>query len=275
MIIPLKDDNPLHRIPFQYVTVALIAACIIVWLVQWLGGDAFDAEIVFRLGMIPATVIGEAQRVPEFATIPPWSTLITSMFLHGGFWHLAGNMLYLWIFGDNVEDAMGHWRFLVFYLLCGVAAGLLHLAADPSSQVPTIGASGAISGVLGAYFVLHPKRGIWMLFFFAPIRVPAWAVLGIWAGYQVLNALTTSAEVSGVAWWAHIGGFIAGALLVIPMRRRGVLLFDGVPIGPWNRRPRAVQGAWAARWSEPTERDPRDGPWGRRPRSPRPWDREE
>ena len=137
-------------------------------------------------------------------TVTPWLTVFTSMFLHGGFWHLLGNMLYLWIFGDNVEDAMGHWRFALFYLLCGAVAGLTHAAVEPASQIPTIGASGAVSGVLGAYFVLHPRRGVWMLIFFMPIRFPAWAVLGVWIGYQVINALADAG--GGVAWYAHVRG---------------------------------------------------------------------
>ena len=189
MFLPLRDDNPLHRIGFQFVTLALIAACTIVWAVQAIGGDQFDAELVFRLGMIPVTVLGELRREPDMVAVTPWLTIVTSMFLHGGFMHLFGNMLYLWIFGDNVEDAMGHWRFAIFYLLCGVVAGLTHAAVEPASQIPTIGASGAVSGVLGAYFMLHPKRGVWILVFFMPMRFPAWAVLGLWIGYQVFNAL--------------------------------------------------------------------------------------
>ena len=189
MFLPLKDDNPLHRIGFQFVTVALIAACTLVWIVQAVGGDRFDAELVFRLGMIPVTVLGELRREPDMITVAPWLTIFSSMFLHGGFWHLFGNMIYLWIFGDNVEDAMGHWRFAVFYLLCGAVAGLTHAAVEHASQIPTIGASGAVSGVLGAYFMLHPRRGVWILVFFMPIRFPAWVVLGLWIGYQVVNAL--------------------------------------------------------------------------------------
>ena len=136
MFLPLRDDNPLHRIGFQFVTVALILACTVVWLVQWLGGDQFDAELVFRLGMIPVTVLGELRREPDMVTVTPWLTIVTSMFLHGGFWHLFGNMMYLWIFGDNVEDAMGHWRFALFYLLCGAVAALTHAAVEPASQIP-------------------------------------------------------------------------------------------------------------------------------------------
>ena len=280
MFLPLKDDNPLHRIGFQFVTVGLLAACVLVWLIQTIGGDRFDAELIFRLGMIPVTVIGDMQREPAMATVPPWLTIVTSMFLHGGFWHLLGNMLYLWIFGDNVEDAMGHWRFVFFYLLCGAVAGLAHAAIEPTSQVPTIGASGAISGVLGAYLMLHPKRGVWILIFFAPIRFPAWGVLGVWIGYQVINALTSGGVGGGVAWYAHIGGFVAGALLVIPMRKRGVPLFDRIPVRPSNRPARPPPEADGdAPWDEGAgavdrdqARDDRAGPWGRRP-GRGPWSR--
>ena len=281
MFFPLKDDNPTHRIGFQYVTVAVLAACVLVWLIQLLGGNEFDNELMFRLGMIPVTILGEMHREPDLITVPPWLTLFTSMFLHGGFMHLLGNMLYLWIFGDNVEDAMGHWRFAFFYLLCGVIAGLAHAVLDPTSQIPAIGASGAISGVLGAYLMLHPKRGVWILIFFMPIRFPAWGVLGAWIGYQIFNAVASDGVGGGVAWYAHIGGFVAGALLVIPVRKRGVPLFDNIPIGPWNRR-----SAWPpldsnddARWGDFVQRRPREdaqdenvGPWGRRPRRGR-WSR--
>ena len=306
MFLPLRDDNPLHRIGFQFVTVALIAACTIVWIVQAIGGDQFDSELIFRLGMIPVTVLGELRREPDMVTVTPWLTIVTSMFLHGGFMHLFGNMLYLWIFGDNVEDSMGHWRFAIFYLLCGAVAGLTHAAVEPASQIPTIGASGAVSGVLGAYFMLHPRRGVWILVFFMPIRFPAWAVLGVWIGYQVLNALAAGPAGGGVAWYAHIGGFAAGALLVVPLKKRGVPLFDrgsSAPAGgrPTSRRPRPRPPEWGrgrsrprtrspdpeadgdAPWEEPPPArpnggDPQDrggsrGPWGRRPRGP--WSRKD
>ena len=304
MFLPLRDDNPLHRIGFQFVTLALIAACTIVWAVQAIGGDQFDAELVFRLGMIPVTVLGELRREPDMVAVTPWLTIVTSMFLHGGFMHLFGNMLYLWIFGDNVEDAMGHWRFAIFYLLCGVVAGLTHAAVEPASQIPTIGASGAVSGVLGAYFMLHPKRGVWILVFFMPMRFPAWAVLGLWIGYQVFSALVAGPAGGGVAWYAHIGGFAAGALLVVPMRKRGVPLFDSgfrrsrrrTPyrpppeaespgMGPWEEPPPDAaadpEADGDAPWQEPPpgrhnggapeDQSSTSGPWGRRPR--RPWSR--
>ena len=245
MFLPLKDENPLHRIGFQFVTVSLIAACTLVWLIQAQGGEAFDSRLVFRFGLIPETILGDLRRDPEMALATPWLTVFTSMFLHGGFWHLFGNMVYLWVFGDNVEDSMGHWRFACFYLLCGAVAGITHAVAGPSSVTPTIGASGAVSGVLGAYFMLYPRRGVWILVYVMPVRFPAWSVLGVWIGGQLIHALSFGSGGGGVAWYAHIGGFVAGALLVIPMRKPELPLrhLDRVPFGPWShpRRPRRTK----------------------------------
>ena len=261
MFLPLRDDNPLHRIGFQFVTVALIAACTIVWIVQAIGGDQFDSELIFRLGMIPVTVLGELRREPDMVIVTPWLTIVTSMFLHGGFWHLFGNMMYLWIFGDNVEDAMGHWRFALFYLLCGVVAGLTHAAVEPASQVPTIGASGAVSGVLGAYFMLHPKRGVWILVFFMPMRFPAWGVLGLWIGYQVFNALVAGPAGGGVAWYAHIGGFVAGACWCCRCESAACRSSTAVTPAPGgerrtSRRPRPRAPEWGLGRSRPPIRKP-------------------
>ena len=227
MFIPLHDDNPLKNIRFQYATVAFIAACAAVFAYQMSLGDRGGQVFVFGFGAIPAVVFGEVALPPELARIPAALSLVTSMFLHGGFMHLAGNMLFLWVLGDNVEDAMGHKRFAVFYLLAGVAAALAHALTDPSSKVPMIGASGAISGVIGAYLVLHPKARIKTLVGYFILSLPAWVVLGGWIGLQFLSAATdTGGAGGGVAWWAHIGGFFAGVILIIPMRRKGVPLFD-------------------------------------------------
>ena len=163
MFLPLHDDNPLKNIQFQYVTVAFIAICVTVFLYQLSLGEGGGRVFVFRFGAIPAVVFGEVTLPKGFAPAPAAFSLVTSMFLHGGFMHLAGNMLFLWVLGDNVEDAMGHKRFVVFYLLAGIAAALAHGLSDPASQVPMIGASGAISGVIGAYLVLHPKARIKVL----------------------------------------------------------------------------------------------------------------
>ena len=226
-LIPLKDDNPLRRIGFQYMTVALMAVCTAVFLWQLSLGGA-EGQAVFGFGTIPSVLFGARELAPDLVMVPAPVTLLTSLFLHGGWMHLIGNMLFLWVFGDNVEDAMGHVRFLAFYLVCGVVAGLAHSVLHADSTAPLIGASGAVSGVLGAYLVLHPKARVLVLVSYFPVRLPAVVVLGGWIALQLFNAsLGGAAGAGGIAWWAHIGGVVAGALLVVPMRRRGVPLFDG------------------------------------------------
>jgi membrane associated rhomboid family serine protease len=226
MFIPLHDDNPLKIIRFQYVTVALIAICVAVFLYQLSLGKGDGRIFVFSFGAIPAVVFGEVTLPDGFTHAPAALSLVTSMFLHGGFMHLAGNMLFLWVLGDNVEDAMGHKRFIVFYLLAGIAAALAHGLADPSSKVPMIGASGGISGVMGAYLVLHPKARIKVLVSYFLVWLPAYVVLGAWIGLQFVSATLGPGGAGGVAWWAHIGGFFAGMALIFPMRNKGVPLFD-------------------------------------------------
>lgn len=241
MFIPLKDDNPRSRIEFQHVTVAIMVLCGLAFLYQITRSDIEQARVVFGYGLIPITLLGDAALPPELYRVPPWVTLLTSMFLHGGVLHIVGNLLFLWVFADNIEDALGHVRFAFFYLACGLAAGVLHALIDPASEIPTIGASGAISGVMGGYLVLYPRRGVWVQIVFLWVRrVPAWGALGVWIGLQVLNATLLASPESNTAWWAHIGGFVAGAILVVPLRRRGVPLFDrgyrGPGGGPWGRR---------------------------------------
>lgn len=229
MFLPLKDSNPLRIIPFQIVTAGLIAACIGVYLWQVSLVEREATRMILAFGAIPAVVLDRRELDPALALIPAWATLISSQFLHAGWLHLGGNMLYLWVFGDNIEDAMGHGRFLLFYLACGVAAGLAHVLSGPESVNPVIGASGAVSGVLGAYLVLHPRVRVLVLAFkWLPLRLPAYFVLGGWIGLQILNVYLGSGalEDGGVAWWAHIGGFIAGVILIVPMRRKGLPLFD-------------------------------------------------
>ena len=232
-LIPLRDDNPLKSIHFQYVTVAIIVACTAVFLWQLSLGAAGDAAIL-SYGHIPAVLFGTRALPPELDKIPAVFTLVTSMFMHGGFLHLIFNMLFLWIFGDNVEDAMGYVRYLVFYLVCGVIGTLLHDVVSPDSTAPLIGASGAISGVLGAYLVLHPKARLLVLFMSViPLRLPAVLVLLFWIGSQFvsLGTIGLGEQSGGTAWLAHIGGFVAGMILVVPFRRKGVPLFDG--LGPF------------------------------------------
>ncbi len=236
VMLPLKDYNPLVRIRFQYVTVTLIGICVAAFLWQQSLGPEDGGRAVFGLGMIPAVLLDTRALAPGLAIVSPEMTLLTAMFLHAGWMHLIGNMLYLWIFGDNIEDAMGHARFIVFYLLCGLAASAAHVVANPNSAVPTIGASGAIAGVLGAYLLLHPKtRVLVLLFFRIPLRLPAYVVLGGWIALQLFSALgEKSGDGGGVAWWAHIGGFAAGLVLVPFFRRSRVPLFDRPAPGPWS-----------------------------------------
>jgi len=226
MLLPLHDDNPLRHIRFGWWTVLIIAACVLVFLYQSIMPEREGMRFVYAYGAIPSVVFGINALPPELAAVPAYASLVTSMFLHGGFMHLLGNMLFLWVLGDNVEDALGHFRFVVFYLLCGVAAALSHAAVEPASQVPMIGASGAISGVIGAYLVLHPAAPIKTLVFNAIVALPAFIVLGLWIVFQFANAALAGPGQAGVAWWAHIGGFFAGAILIFPMRQRDVPLFD-------------------------------------------------
>ncbi len=231
MFLPLKDSNPLRVIPFQVVTAGLIVACIAVYVWQVSLGERAAMEAVLGLGAIPAVLFDSRELAPELVLIPAWGTVLTSMFLHADWLHLGGNMLYLWVFGDNIEDAMGHLRFLVFYVVCGIVAVLAHSFMQPDSVSPLVGASGAISGVLGAYLVLHPRVRVLVLAFYrVPLPLPAYIVLGGWVILQVVNVyvegMTPVADAGGTAWWAHIGGFVAGVLLIPVMRRRGVPLFD-------------------------------------------------
>ncbi len=190
-----------------------------------------DDAFVIRYGLVPAEFT-MGRDLPPTLGLPIWLTLLTSMFLHGGLLHVLGNMLYLWVFGDNVEGAMGRGRFLAFYLLCGAVAGLAQIAASPHSPLPQIGASGAIAGVLGAYFMLFPTSRILTLipifFFIRLISIPAVIVLGIWILLQVISSASSLGASGGVAWFAHIGGFAAGMALVLLFRRRDVRvgLFD-------------------------------------------------
>ncbi|HKJ87157.1 MAG TPA: rhomboid family intramembrane serine protease [Gammaproteobacteria bacterium] len=232
-MIPLYDDNPTSSPPV--VTVGLIGLSVAVFLFQFFMLNQQDATImIYRLGAIPAVVTGEVRLHPDLAAgVPAEATLVTSMFLHGGFLHIAGNMLYLWIFGNNVEDALGHVRFLLFYLIGGVVAALAHIYMNPTSEVPMIGASGAISGVLGAYLLLYPRAQVMVLIpiiiIFQLVRLPAVVVLLLWFLFQFLSNLFAGTQgEGGVAWMAHIGGFLAGIVLLFLFKRREVPLFgDG------------------------------------------------
>jgi len=229
MLLPIKDSNPVKVIPFQLVTVTIIVLCVGVFAWQATLPEWASTEVSFSYGLIPAVLFDYQQLPPRLAMIPAEATILTSMFLHADWLHLGGNMLYLWVFGDNIEDSMGHVRFIIFYLLCGIAAALTYGLMDPESAVPLVGASGAISGVLGAYLLLHPRaRVITLVLPWLPLPLPAYIVLGCWILLQIFSAWAGGAMPAGggTAWWAHIGGFVAGALLIVPMRRKGVRLFD-------------------------------------------------
>ena len=217
-MIPIRDINPTER--FAVITALLIAANCTVFLFELFlssEGDAFLANFA----LVPAALFGPGRTSQG---LPAWATVFTSMFLHGGIVHVAGNMLYLWIFGNNIEDAMGRLRFMFFYVLCGVIAACAHAFANTQSQVPMIGASGAVSGVLGAYLMLYPRARVITLmvfgFYIRTIEVPAMFVLGFWFILQFVNALISSQSGMGVAWYAHIGGFVAGILLIGLFKRR-------------------------------------------------------
>lgn len=235
-MFPISDDNPATTTPV--VCWLLIASCVGVFIYQLTLGlaTAQGEAFIFSYGLVPSRLFGGAG-APVLSDAPiPEATLVTSMFLHGGILHLAGNMLFLWIFGDNVEGAMGHVRFLVFYLLTGIAAALTQGFMDVNSQIPMVGASGAISGVLGAYLLLYPTANVRVLLFLGVVltsfRIPAVIVLGLWFVFQVLSSqMAPDGQEGGVAFWAHIGGFVAGMLLVWIFVRR--------TSGPWEDRNRA------------------------------------
>ncbi|MGZ8392128.1 MAG: rhomboid family intramembrane serine protease [Gemmatimonadales bacterium] len=230
-MFPYRDDNPTLHTPF--VTLILIGINVAVWvLAQGMGAEPLLSRSVCELGLIPGEFLG---LLPVGTTVPmgphtvcvmgneqTWFTPLTSMFLHGGWFHLIGNMWFLWIFGNNVEDSMGHIRYLFFYVLCGLAAAAAQTVMHPSSAIPMVGASGAISGVMGAYIVLYPKVRIHMLvvlvIFVTRIVVPAYLMLAYWFLLQLLGGGLTSGSEGGVAFWAHAGGFIAGALLIYIFR---------------------------------------------------------
>ena len=233
-MFPIRDHNPSGRTP--YVTYALIAINVVIFLSY--AGNMSDIRAMNALwidwAMIPARV----------SDVEALHTVVTSMFLHGGFLHLAGNMLFLYIFGDNVEDTLGHGKYLLFYLASGVLAGLAHLITEPNSMVPTVGASGAIAGVMGAYLLFFPKAKVDILIIivvvFKVLPIPAWIMLAVWLAMQFIGGLGADPQAGGVAYWAHSGGFFAGLLLAFPLwlRRGGPAFWDrtqGLPPHPEAR----------------------------------------
>lgn len=224
-MIPLHDDNPTQITP--YLTITLIVLCVLIFFWQLSLGPAQE-QAIFSLGVIPAVLFDIKELPPNIATVPATLTIFTSMFLHGGWMHLIGNMLYLWIFGNNVEDVMGHGRFIAFYLLCGIAAVFAQALPDTHSEIPMIGASGAISGVLGAYLLLYPHARILVAiplgFILHTVRLPAGVVLGFWFILQLFNSVLSDGQ-GGVAFGAHIGGFLMGMALIPFFKRKYIRFF--------------------------------------------------
>jgi membrane associated rhomboid family serine protease len=225
-MIPIADENPSHRRPL--VSWALIAACVLVFL--WQIGASDDEETVLSFAFVPERLFSGDLSSGVLLT------LVTSMFLHGGLMHLGGNMLYLWIFGNNVEDALGHGHFLIFYLVSGIAAALGQAWFDPTSEIPMVGASGAISGVLGAYVLIYPRARITVIvplgILLYPVKISALFVVGFWFVVQLFQASLASPNEPGVAWWAHLAGFGAGVVLT-PFFSR-FPLFGRARRGPWG-----------------------------------------
>lgn len=241
MFVPLADTNPLEHVRRPYVTWALVLLNVFVFVALQHGAFGPVSEAgVLGFGAIPAVVSGVAILPEGYERLPPALTLVSYMFLHGGWLHLIGNMAFLLVFADNVEDAMGHARFLLFYLLCGIIAGFAHVLAEPGSEAPLVGASGAVAGVIAAYLVLHPNIRLWALVLMKiPLRIPAYWAIGAWFGLQVWQILSSTDQET--AWWAHVGGFLAGAVLVVLMRRPGVALFDRDPSGVPSIRAQGVR----------------------------------
>ena len=216
-MIPLKDDNPTSQRPI--VTYVIIGICVIFFLMQ-LGSQSYrTGQLFYSYGLIPSVLMGHNQLPQDLYVIPSYLTIFSSMFMHGGFMHLIGNMLYMWIFADNIEDALGKKKFIIFYLMSGIGAAMTQVFIDTSSQVPMVGASGAIGGILGAYLVNHPNAKVLVLipfgFFSQLIKIRALYVLGFWFVLQFINSSLSSSQGGGVAYGAHIGGFISGVILIL------------------------------------------------------------
>lgn len=251
MFIPLHDANSLKHIRLQYVTLGIIAANIIIFILMAVS-DGSQAT-VYGLGYVPAVVNDVAELPPHVVLLPEGFTYVTYAFLHGDFFHLAGNMLFLWVFGDNVEDALGHFRFLLFYFACAAAGAAFHGMLAPGSEIPLVGASGAIAGIVAAYLILHPRVKVWVLAFGRiPLRIPAFIPLILWVGFQML--MLSIGDDSNISWATHVGGILCGAILIVILKRPEVPLFDRRIVTP-----AAVETAA----SEPTAGPKTSTRWGR------------
>ena len=228
-MIPLKDDNPITGKPIA--TYFIIGLCVLIFLIQLSSQSYKTGQLFYSYGLIPSVLMGHNQLPIDLYAIPGWLSIFTSMFMHGGFMHLAGNMLYMWIFADNIEDNLGPSKFLFFYLLAGVGAAMTQVLVDTQSQVPMIGASGAIGGVLGAYIINYPNAKVLVLipfgFFSQLIRIRALYVLGFWFILQFISSG------GGVAYSAHIGGFVSGIILILFFNKK-IIKRKKTKKGPWN-----------------------------------------
>jgi membrane associated rhomboid family serine protease len=233
-MIPISDDNPARLRPV--ISWSLVAACIAVFLWELSIDDDVTERLFREFGFVPRTFFGDALGAAGSGLPWLWFTPVTSMFLHGGLLHLGGNLLYLWIFGNNVEDAMGHGRFLGFYLSCGIAAALAEGFVNPQSELPMVGASGAVSGVLAAYVMIYPRARITVIvplgIYLYPTKISAFYVVGFWFMLQILNGFLVPPETPGTAWWAHVGGFLMGVLLTPILSQ--FPLFGRHRRGPWR-----------------------------------------
>tara|TARA_B100001245_G_scaffold210633_1_gene174864 strand:+ start:18 stop:722 length:705 start_codon:yes stop_codon:yes gene_type:complete len=234
-MIPLKDDNPTSARPI--VTYFIIVLCVLVFFVQ-LGSQSYKTgQLFYSYGLIPSVLMGHDQLPMDFYVVPAYITIFSSMFMHGGFMHLIGNMLYMWIFADNIEDNLGPTKFIIFYLLSGICAAMAQVLMDTHSQIPMVGASGAIGGVLGAYMINHPNARVLVLipfgFFSQIIKIRALYVLGFWFILQFINSSMMSSGGGGVAYAAHIGGFVSGIVLILFFNKKTKKITKVIK-GPWG-----------------------------------------
>ena len=223
-MIPLKDDNPTNSRPI--VSYGIIGFCVLIFIAQLGLSEVELRDFTYSYGLIPSVLLGIDQLPSDLYKISPVGTIFTSMFMHGGWMHLIGNMLYLWIFADNIEDDLGTLNFVIFYFVCGVGPAMSQVLMDTNSQIPMIGASGAIGGVLGAYLINYPNAKVLVLipfgFFSQLIKIRALYVLGFWFILQFVNSFLSSSSVGGVAYAAHIGGFISGVILILFFNKKSI-----------------------------------------------------
>ena len=237
-MIPLKDDNPTDSKPI--VTYWLIGICIFVFIIELSSSSYRTGAFFYSFGLIPSVLLGHNQLSQDLYVMPAFLTIFSSMFVHGGFMHLIGNMLYMWIFADNIEDNLGPKKFIIFYLLCGICAAMAQVMMDTHSQIPMVGASGAIGGILGAYLINHPHAKVLVLipfgFFSQILKIKAIYVLGFWFIFQFINSALANPQGGGVAYAAHIGGFISGVILILffNKKRKKKKIKKNIIKGPWG-----------------------------------------